>query len=165
MAVKLRLSRGGRKGAPHYNIVAADSRSPRDGRFIEKIGFYNPTAQPAQLNIDAEAAMKWLSNGAQPTNTVNALLRHAGVTIRYALHKQGKPAEQAEAIFTRWWNQKMASPKRKFVLVDKTGKPLPNQPEMAKAPKADTKQQKVRVKPVEEAPAAEEAATEEAAAE
>lgn len=163
MAVKLRLSRGGRKGAPHYNIVAADSRSARDGSYIEKLGFYNPTAQPAELNINAEAAMKWLGNGAQPTHTVNSLLRHAGVTVRYALHKQGKSPEQVEEIYSRWWNQKMASSKRSFVLVDRTGKPLPNQPVIAKAPKVDVKQAKVRVKPVEEAPVAE--ATEEAAAE
>ena len=66
MAVKLRLKRMGKKGAPFYRIVAADSRSPRDGRFIETIGTYDPMTDPAQIKVDAELAMKWLKNGAQP---------------------------------------------------------------------------------------------------
>ena len=67
MAVKLRLKRMGKKGAPFYRIVAADSRSPRDGRFIETIGTYDPMTDPAQIKVDAELAMKWLKNGAQPS--------------------------------------------------------------------------------------------------
>ena len=79
MAVKLRLKRMGKKGAPFYRIVAADSHFPRDGRFIEAIGTYDPMTDPAQIKVDAELAMKWLKNGAQPSDTVKALLKKAGV--------------------------------------------------------------------------------------
>lgn len=76
--IKIRLKRLGAKKAPFYRIVVADSRSPRDGRFIEEIGYYNPLTQPAEINIDAEAAKKWLANGAQPTDTVKKLLKISG---------------------------------------------------------------------------------------
>ncbi len=79
MAVKLRLKRMGAKKDPFYRIVAADSRSPRDGRFIELLGYYNPTTQPAEIKIDAELALKWLRTGAQPSDTVRNLLSQAGV--------------------------------------------------------------------------------------
>lgn len=77
--VKLRLKRMGKKGAPFYRIVAADSRSPRDGRFIEQIGTYNPTKAEEKVTLDKELAKKWLSNGAQPTDTVRSILSHEGV--------------------------------------------------------------------------------------
>ncbi|MBR5870982.1 MAG: 30S ribosomal protein S16 [Clostridia bacterium] len=73
--VKMRLKRIGAKKAPAYRIVVADSRSPRDGRFIEQIGFYNPMTNPAEVKIDAEKAKTWLANGAQPTETVRSLLK------------------------------------------------------------------------------------------
>ena len=79
MAVKLRLKRMGQKKKPFYRIVAADSRAPRDGRFIEQIGYYNPVSDPVELKIDAEKAEKWLKTGAQPTDTVKALLKKSGV--------------------------------------------------------------------------------------
>jgi len=79
MAVKIRLRRMGAKKAPFYRIVVADSRFPRDGRFIEEIGYYNPLEDPAVINVDAEKAKKWIANGAQPTDTVKALLKKAGV--------------------------------------------------------------------------------------
>ncbi|MBR2901438.1 MAG: 30S ribosomal protein S16, partial [Clostridia bacterium] len=79
MAVKMRLRRMGAKKAPCYRIVVADSRYPRDGRFIEEIGFYNPMTEPAEVKIDAEKAKKWISNGAQPTDTVRDLLKKSGV--------------------------------------------------------------------------------------
>ena len=79
MAVKIRLRRIGAKKAPHYRIVVADSRYPRDGRFIEEIGFYNPMTNPADVKIDSEKAKKWISNGAQPTDTVRDLLKKSGV--------------------------------------------------------------------------------------
>ena len=79
MAVKIRLRRMGAKKAPCYRIVVADSRYPRDGRFIEEIGFYNPMTNPADVKIDAEKATKWLNNGAQPTDTVRDLLKKSGV--------------------------------------------------------------------------------------
>ena len=79
MAVKIRLRRMGSKKAPFYRVVVADSRYPRDGRFIEEIGFFDPTKEPAIVNIDAEAAKKWIGNGAQPTDTVKALLKKSNI--------------------------------------------------------------------------------------
>lgn len=79
MAVKIRLKRVGAKKAPFYHVVIADSRSPRDGKFIEQIGTYNPLTDPVQINIDAEKANKWLKNGAQPTDTVRALLKKSEI--------------------------------------------------------------------------------------
>ena len=77
--VKLRLKRMGKKGAPFYRIVAADSRSPRDGRFIEQIGTYNPSKTENKVTLDKELTKKWLRNGAQPTDTVRSILSHEGV--------------------------------------------------------------------------------------
>jgi len=79
MAVKIRLKRLGVKKAPFYRIVVADSRAPRDGKFIEEIGTYDPTKETMQLKVDEEAAKKWLANGAQPSDTVKKLLKIAGV--------------------------------------------------------------------------------------
>ncbi len=79
MAVKMRLRRMGQKKAPFYRIVVADSRYPRDGRFIEQIGHYNPMTDPAEVVIDAEKATKWIKNGAQPTDTVRALLKKQNI--------------------------------------------------------------------------------------
>jgi len=79
MAVKIRLKRMGAKKSPSYRIVVADSRYPRDGRFIQEIGTYNPQKNPSEYKIDAEAARQWLEKGAQPTDTVRALLKKAGV--------------------------------------------------------------------------------------
>ena len=75
MAVKIRLKRMGAKKAPFYRIVVADSRSPRDGRFIEEIGYYDPTKNPSVISVDAEKAQKWMKNGAQPTDTVRKILK------------------------------------------------------------------------------------------
>ena len=79
MAVKIRLKRMGAKKAPFYRIVVSDSRSPRDGRFIEEIGTYDPLTEPATIAVDAEKAQQWIKNGAQPTDTVKALLKKANV--------------------------------------------------------------------------------------
>jgi len=79
MAVKIRLKRMGAKKAPFYRIVVADSRSPRDGRFVEEIGYYNPTTEPVTVKIDEEKAVKWVKNGAQPTDTVKRLFNNAGI--------------------------------------------------------------------------------------
>ncbi len=79
MAVKMRLRRVGAKKAPYYRIVVADSRFPRDGRFIEAIGTYNPLAEPSEIKIDEEKARTWLKNGAQPTDTVKVLLKKQGI--------------------------------------------------------------------------------------
>lgn len=79
MAVKMRLRRLGAKKAPFYRVIVADSRSPRDGRFIEEIGYYNPLTNPVEIKIDSEKAKKWISNGAQPTETVKSLLKKSGI--------------------------------------------------------------------------------------
>lgn len=90
MAVKLRLKRMGAKKAPFYRIVAADSRYPRDGRFIEIIGHYNPTSETADLKIDEELALKWLQNGAQPSDTVRNLLSSKGIMKKFHDSKLAK---------------------------------------------------------------------------
>lgn len=79
MAVKIRLRRMGQKKAPFYRVVVSDSRSPRDGRFIEEIGTYDPTREPSAININEELAKKWLANGAQPTEVVSKLFKQAGI--------------------------------------------------------------------------------------
>jgi len=79
MSVKIRLKRMGAKKAPFYRLVVADSRSPRDGKFIEEIGYYNPVSTPAEIKIDAEKAKKWLETGAQPSDTVRRLLKSSGI--------------------------------------------------------------------------------------
>ncbi|MFN0175832.1 MAG: 30S ribosomal protein S16 [Saprospiraceae bacterium] len=110
MAVKLRLQRKGRKAAPFYHIVAADSRSPRDGKFIEKIGTYNPLTVPASIELDRERAAHWINVGAQPTDTVNAILRFKGVL--YAKHLQKGVAKgafdqaKADEMLAKWIEEK-----------------------------------------------------------
>ncbi len=90
MAVKLRLKRMGARGKPFYRIVAADARSPRDGRFIENIGTYDPLSNPAEIKIDEQIAMKWLHNGAQPTETVRSLLSKQGIMKKFHDQKKDK---------------------------------------------------------------------------
>lgn len=153
MPVKLRLQRRGRKKAPFYAIVAADSRAPRDGRFIEKVGFYDPIAEPARVYVDHEVALKWLQTGAQPTNTVRSLLRHAGVTLKFALTKQGKSEEEMERIYTRWREEKDGKTKKKVISVDVHGTPL--EPVPSTGPKKGFHAQAVPEPVVEEAPAPE----------
>ncbi len=88
--VKLRLKRMGKKGQPFYRIVAADSRAPRDGRFIEEIGTYNPVPEVTEVTVDKEKALKWLNNGAQPTETVRSILRKQGIMKEFAESKLAK---------------------------------------------------------------------------
>ena len=90
MAVKIRLKRMGAKKAPFYRVVVADSRSPRDGRFIETIGTYNPLTTPAEIKLDEEKAMRWLNNGAIPTDTVKNLFSKAGIMEKFHNTKQEK---------------------------------------------------------------------------
>jgi len=90
MAVKLRLKRMGAKRAPFYRIVAADSRSPRDGRFIETVGTYNPVSKGEQVTLKEEAIMRWLGNGAQPTDTVRDILSKAGIMKKFHESKSNK---------------------------------------------------------------------------
>jgi small subunit ribosomal protein S16 len=110
MATKIRLQRHGKKGKPFYYIVVADARAPRDGRFIERLGSYNPNTNPATIDINFDKAFSWINDGAQPTDTCRAILSHNG--LLYKKHLQGgvkKGAltqEQADAKFAEWTNQK-----------------------------------------------------------
>ena len=90
MAVKIRLKRMGAKKAPFYRVIVADSRSPRDGRFIDTIGTYNPLTTPAEIKLNEESAIKWLNNGAIPTDTVKNLFSEARIMEKYHNLKQGK---------------------------------------------------------------------------
>ncbi len=102
MAVKLRLRRMGKKKQPVYKLVAADSRSPRDGKFIEAIGLYNPKTDPATVEIKEERAMYWLGVGAQPTDTVKNLLSNQGIILKSELIKQGLSEEQIAVKLDEW---------------------------------------------------------------
>ena len=95
MAVKIRLKRMGAKKSPFYRIVVADSRSPRDGRFIEEIGYYNPLKDPVQIKIHEEKAMKWLDEGAQPSDTVRSLFRQEGILKKKHENKKQENKKQA----------------------------------------------------------------------
>ena len=110
MPVKLRLSRHGRKKFAFYHIVAADGRAPRDGKFIEKLGIYNPNTDPATIELDFDKALDWLSKGAQPTETVRAILSYKGVLIKKHLlegvRKGAFSEEEAEKRFTAWLQEK-----------------------------------------------------------
>lgn len=110
--VKIRLQRRGRRKKPFYHIVIADSRSPRDGRFIEKVGTYNPMTKPATIDLDADQAFDWLVKGAQPTDTVRAILRVKGVMYRKHLHrgvlKGALTQEQADKMLADWVSKKEA---------------------------------------------------------
>lgn len=110
MAVKIRLQRKGRKKAPFYHIVIADARSPRDGKFIEKIGTYNPMTVPASINLNAEAAYSWLEKGAQATDTVRAILGFKGVLYKKHLMRGVKKGafsvEEADAKHKEWMDAK-----------------------------------------------------------
>ncbi|EHQ27343.1 30S ribosomal protein S16 [Mucilaginibacter paludis] len=110
MATKIRLQRHGKKGKPFYYIVVADSRAPRDGRFIERLGSYNPNTNPATIDINFDKTLQWVNTGAQPTDTCRAILSYKGVL--YKKHLQGGIAkgalteEQAEEKFAAWLDQK-----------------------------------------------------------
>lgn len=97
MSVKIRLKRMGAKKRPFYRVVIADSRSPRDGRFIETVGTYNPISQPAEIKLDETKILSWLSNGAQPSETVRNLLSESGILAKHAESKSGKKPASAKA--------------------------------------------------------------------
>ncbi len=116
MAVKLRLRRMGKKRQPIYKVVAADVRSPRDGKYIEAIGLYNPKTNPAVVELDEERALYWLNCGAQPTTTVKSLLSSKGVLLRKELLKKGLSEEDINAKMEEWkklHDSKLANKKEK----------------------------------------------------
>jgi len=110
MPAKIRLSRQGRKGRPFYHLVVADSRAPRDGRYIENLGLYNPLTNPATIEIDFDKALAWLQKGAQPTDTVRSILSYKGILMKNHLlngvKKGAFSAEEAEIRFERWVKEK-----------------------------------------------------------
>ncbi|MBC3758183.1 30S ribosomal protein S16 [Hyunsoonleella sp. SJ7] len=112
MPVKIRLQRHGKKGKPYYWIVAADARSKRDGRYLEKLGAYNPNTNPATVELDVDGAVKWLQNGAQPTDTARTLLSYKGALLKNHLAggvtKGALTEEQAEEKFKAWLDEKEA---------------------------------------------------------
>ena len=154
MSVKIRLQRHGKKGKPFYWIVAADARAKRDGRFLEKLGTYNPNTNPATINLDVDGAVKWLQNGAQPTDTAKTILSYKGAMLKNHLvggvRKGALTEEQAEEKFQAW-------------LEEKAGKVASKEEKVAKA-KSDAKAKALEAeKAVNEARVA--AAVEEAAEE
>ena len=112
MPVRIRLQRHGKKGKPFYWIVAADNRSPRDGRYLEKLGIYNPNTNPATVEINIDNCVKWLENGAQPSDTARTLLSYRGVMLKHHLNggvrKGAFSAEEAEKKFEAWLQEKEA---------------------------------------------------------
>jgi small subunit ribosomal protein S16 len=112
MPVKIRLQRHGKKGKPYYWIVAADARSKRDGKYLEKLGAYNPNTNPATIELNIDGAVTWLQNGAQPTDTAKAILSYKGAMLKNHLvggvRKGALTEEQAEAKFNAWVEEKAA---------------------------------------------------------
>jgi small subunit ribosomal protein S16 len=110
MSVKIRLQRHGKKGKPFYWIVAADARSKRDGKFLEKLGTYNPNTNPATIDLNVDKSVTWLFNGAQPTDTARAILSYKGALLKHHLEggvrKGALTPEQAEAKFNAWLDSK-----------------------------------------------------------
>jgi small subunit ribosomal protein S16 len=110
MPVKIRLSKKGRKKLPYYHIVVADSRAPRDGKFVERIGIYNPQTNPATIELNFDRALDWLQKGAQPTDTCRAILSEQGVMMKKHLFEGAKKGafsmEEAESRYQKWYNDK-----------------------------------------------------------
>ena len=185
MAVKMRLQRKGRRKRPFYHIVVADGRAPRDGRFIERLGSYNPMTKPATIEIDREKAFDWVQKGAQPTDTVRAILRFKGVYYkRHLMRGVAKGAlteEQAEAKYQEWIDAKESKIAARFeqtaaeradLLAKLSGTPPPPPPapepeeEEAPAETAEAAEESTEAAAAaEETPAAEETASEEQPAE
>ena len=115
MAVKLRLRRMGKKKQPIYKVVAADARSPRDGKFLEAVGIYNPLTNPHTIDLKEDRINYWLDNGAQPTDTVKSLLNQKGINLKRDNARRKYSEEKSEAIFNNWQSLKEASAQKKTV--------------------------------------------------
>jgi small subunit ribosomal protein S16 len=186
MPVKIRLQRHGKKGKPFYWVVAADSRSKRDGKFLEKLGIYNPNTNPATVEIDIDSAVKWLQNGAQPTDTARTLLSRKGALLKHHLvkgvAKGALTEEQVEERFAAWLSEKDAANTVEISALNKEkeaakAKALEAEKEAnekraaeiaaANAPEPEVVEEAVEegAEEVAEAPVAEETAAEEALAE
>ena len=146
MSVKLRLRRGGRKKLPFYRIVAIDSRKRRDGQYIEKVGIYDPTPDPAIIEIDREKALKWLNEGAIPSDTVKSFLRRKGILFEWSLRKKGLTEEQVVGEMQKWQALQIEKQKK-----------LEAKAAMAKREEESNKDVKKAEKQLEEEPAGDEA--------
>ncbi len=167
MATKIRLQRHGKKGKPFYYIVVADARAPRDGRFIERIGSYNPNTNPATIDINFDKTFEWVQNGAQPTDTCRAILSYKGVLYKKHLaggvKKGALTQEQADEKFTNWLDQKDGKITGKKSNLTSAKEEARKTALAAEAKKNEDRAAAIAAKnaPVaEEAPAAEEAETE-----
>lgn len=165
MSVKIRLQRHGKKGKPFYWIVAADARSKRDGKFLEKVGTYNPNTNPATIELNLDKAVQWLHNGAQPTDTARAILSYKGALLKHHLdggvRKGALTQEQADAKLAAWLEEKASK-----VDAKKDGLAKAKDDAKAKALKAEKEVNEKRAKAAEEAlKAAEAEATAEEAVE
>lgn len=164
MSVKIRLQRHGKKGKPFYWVVAADARAKRDGKYLEKIGTYNPNTNPATVDINVDAAVQWLFNGAQPTDTARTLLSYKGVMLKHHLQggvrKGALTQEQADAKFTAWLEEK-----ENKINAKKEGLSSSKAADKATRLAAEKEVNAKRVAAAAEAKAAAEAATAEAAVE
>lgn len=159
MPVKLRLQRHGKKGKPFYWIIAADARSKRDGKFLEKLGVYNPNTNPATIDLDVDGAVKWLQNGAQPTDTARAILSYKGALLKKHLaggvKKGALTEEQAEEKFQAWLEEKESK-----ISAKKENLTKEQQAERAKALEAEKEVNAKREAEAKGAEAAEETAEE-----
>ena len=160
MSVKIRLQRHGKKGKPFYWIVAADARSKRDGKYLEKIGTYNPNTNPATIDLNVDGAVKWLHNGAQPTETAKAILSYKGALLKHHLdggvRKGALTQDQADAKLATWIEEKAGK-----VDAKKTGLSKVEIAAKAKAFKAETVANEKRIATQAEANKAPEAVVEE----
>jgi small subunit ribosomal protein S16 len=181
MPVKIRLSKKGRKKLPYYHIVVADSRAPRDGKFVERIGLYNPQTNPATIELNFDRALDWLQKGAQPTDTCRAILSEKGVMMKKHLLEGSKkgafPLEEAESRYQKWLSEKEAKLKAQVDSIskgktDEIRKRLEAETkvkeakalEVAKKLKAESEEAVVEAAAAEEEAVAEAAAVEEPAA-
>ena len=180
MPVKIRLQRHGKKGKPFYWLVAADSRAKRDGKYLEKLGTYDPNTNPADVKIDLNKAIIWLEKGAQPTNTARALLSYRGVMLKHHLNKGVKKGafseEEAEKKFFKWLDEKEKKIENKVNKIQKSLSDKKDQAleaeKLAREKKAEAiklakekELKELEEKPAEEKPEAKEEAAEEKPAE
>jgi small subunit ribosomal protein S16 len=164
MAVKIRLARHGKKNLAFFHIVVADSRSPRDGRFIEKLGVYNPNTNPATIELNGESALNWLNNGAQPTETCRRILSYKGVLLKKHLNEGVKKGALTQEVADQKWNAWIAEKEQK---ISSKKSELSQSSRNAKksAIEAETKAKEAKAKIVAEKKAAEALKAQEAAAE
>ncbi len=164
MSVKIRLQRHGKKGKPFYWIVAADARSKRDGKFLEKLGVYNPNTNPATIDLNLDQAVQWLHNGAQPTDTARAILSYKGALMKHHLdggvRKGALTQEQADAKLAKWLEEKAGK-----VTAKKEGLSKAQEAAKAKALKAEKEANDKRAAAAVEAAKVEEEVAEEVAVE